>query len=106
MQTHIQHDLLPPLPLHDSWPSVIPRNGLAGKRALSVCCEGVERVSNINCAAGGDEGHESDEGPDHLERRAVFAENVCFSCKDKLCGFGFWYNGNQHAVKYSPRFTE
>ena len=63
---------------------------------------GVERVSNINWAVGGDEGHESDEGPHHLERRTVFAENVCFSCKDKLCGFGFWYSGKQHAVKYSP----
>ena len=39
---------------------------------------GVERVSNINWAVGGDEGHESDEGPDHLERRTVFCRECLF----------------------------
>ena len=81
MQMHIQHDrsmtcFLPSLalPLHDSRPSVIPQNGFVGNEVF-------ERVSNINCAVGGDEGDESDEGPDHSERRAAFAEIVCVAVK-------------------------
>ena len=75
MQTHIQHDLLP-------WPSLYMTVGLPLSRNMAfVGKEVFERVSNINCAVGGDEGHESDEGPDHSERRAAFAEIVCVAVK-------------------------
>ena len=45
MQTYLQHDLLPPLPLHDSWPFVTPQNGSVSKQGLECRLRRVSKVS-------------------------------------------------------------